>query len=527
MLSPLPRAGVLAAIAFAAAPTHVAAQELRGPPAEVRPGPQLAVPAVPSFVLPPEEPGFRSVRELRVRGRHSWLGTEITVKGYVTWIYDCAKAIRQPGETPAQTQRRIDDDQTRCERPKFYLGATKDAPPERSIWVVSVPRHPTKTERRFIKPAELAKWPPVPKFALGDHVAVTGTWALQSPHGDRNSDGLLVFKALQPASPSPAAPARTAPPAPPKVAVKAPPKLPPAPPPRPVDRAKRQQSIKQTNEGARALGRGDVDAALREYKAAVATWPDNHSAWYYLSYAHTRKAEWSEAAAAVAEATRLAPDQVMYRMLRGLCLYELAVRRARERQAAAQGKKPEEVTPDLRAVNQDAALAELELAIHLNKELWRAHYYRGRIFRDRGDDATAAEAFTQAVRGAPPQAAPYVALAELYRRWDYFDQAIAVARLGIGVLQGTDERGDVLYMLGLAHEDKREDATAIDAYTKAFEARPDLALALFQRGQLFFRMNKHAAAKIDLEAYLAHPRASGFAKAQAARMLMDLAAKKP
>jgi hypothetical protein len=172
---------------------------LKTPAPEVSPGTALAVPAVPRFELPPGEPGVRTVRELRVRGQHDWLGTEITVKGYITWIYDCAKHVARPGEKPAQVQRRIDDDQTICERPKFYLGATKDAPPERSIWVVSVPRPPTKMERQRLPKSELASWPAVPKFALGDHVAVTGTWTLRSPHGDHNSDGLLVFKAQKPA----------------------------------------------------------------------------------------------------------------------------------------------------------------------------------------------------------------------------------------------------------------------------------------------------------------------------------------
>jgi tetratricopeptide (TPR) repeat protein len=526
MRSPFTRAAALAALALGAAPVLAAAQPLKGPAAEVKSGPELAVPAVPSFELAPSPPGVRSVRELRVRGQQD-LGTEITVRGYVTWVYDCAKQIAKPGETPAQTQKRIDDDQTLCQRPKFYLGDTKDASPDRSIWVSEVPRPPTKMERQRLPKAELAKWPAVPKYALGDYVAVTGTWDLQSPRGDRSSDGLLVFKSLQAATPAPPATARPAAAAP--RAQPAPPKVPPTPKPAPIEPEKQQKSIRQMNEGAKALGQAQWETATERYTAAVTTWPENHVAWYYLAYTYSRKLAWRDAVGAAANATRIAPDQAMYRLMHGLCLYEAAVQRAREAQAMKQGMKPEEVVPDLRGIAQDAALAQLELAIHLNDKLWRAHYYRGRILRDRGDDGPAAESFSRAVRSAPPQSGPYAALADLYRRWDHFDEAIEIARLGADNVVDPPEKADLYYRLGQAYEDKREDTLAVDAYTKALDMRRDLAPALFQRGQLYMRMKKPAAAKIDLEAFLASPGASAhpFARGTAARLLMEIAAKQP
>src|SRR2546430_7609572 len=51
-------------------------------------------------------------------------------------------------------------------------------------------------------------------------------------------------------------------------------------------------------------------------------------------------------------------------------------------------------------------------------ELWRAHYYIGRIYRDTGKSKEAAEALTRALQGAPSDPGPWVALAELYRRWE-------------------------------------------------------------------------------------------------------------
>jgi len=125
-----------------------------GPEAEVTKSPvKVDLPAVPAFDLPPASAdGGHSIKELRVKGRKLF-DTDITVHGFITWAYDCATAIRQPNETDAQVQDRIDSpkildkktgkmegDPTLCERPKFYIGDSKDTPPERSLWVVDLPR---------------------------------------------------------------------------------------------------------------------------------------------------------------------------------------------------------------------------------------------------------------------------------------------------------------------------------------------------------------------------------------------------
>jgi hypothetical protein len=166
---------------------------LDGPAPEVVTAPvKLALPIVPAFEMPPSEPGFHHPSELLVDGR-KLLGTEVKVKGYITWIYNCLAAVRKPGEPRAQAQKRIDDDQTLCERAKFYLGSSKDTDPERSLWVVDVPRPPFKLEKERLPKSELANWPAVPKLAVGDYVIVTGNFNLSSPHAERNSDGLLVY----------------------------------------------------------------------------------------------------------------------------------------------------------------------------------------------------------------------------------------------------------------------------------------------------------------------------------------------
>ena len=186
--------------------------KLKGPAAEVKKSDvKVNLPAVPGFELPPPNPdGSKSVKELRVKGK-KLLDTDITVKGVVTWVYDCKTALRQPGMTDKDVEKLMYDDQTKCERAKFYIGDAADTPAEKSMWVVDVPRPFTKIEMERLKPkaredelknpssrrCDSKKKDDCPVYDVGDQVEITGTWKLSSAHGDRNSDGLLVYKKMK------------------------------------------------------------------------------------------------------------------------------------------------------------------------------------------------------------------------------------------------------------------------------------------------------------------------------------------
>jgi len=499
--------------------------KLQGPAPEVVPSTvKLALPPVPSFELPPSEPGFHHPRELRVAGR-KLLGTDVQVKGYIVWIYDCTKAIAKPKETPAQTRKRMDEDPTLCERPKFYLGSTKDTALESALWVVDVPRPPNKLEKERLPKAELAARPPVPKLAVGDYVLVTGKYALSSPHSERNSDGLLVYGKLDHVAPS------SPPPPPPPSTPRQRPAVPaPVIPKRTAstaDAAAQHSSIQHTNTAMKAYGQKQYAMAIVEFEQAIKLWPDNHVAYYGLAGAHMGNRSWEQARDAMAVAVQIAPGEPMYHLFHGRAQYEAAVQEAREDQARRQGLGPDDIIPDLSSVNFDAALASFTQAVKLNNNLWRAHYYIGRIYRDRDETQWAAEELDAALHAAPPEPGPWIALCELYRRWDYNDQAIEVSLQGTTVVPETTGISDVWYELGLAYDDKRKDAEAITAFSKALEARADNYKANFQRGQVYFRTKDFVKAKRDLEDFLKAPGSNlDFARQQATKILMDIAAKR-
>lgn len=183
--------------------------KFEGPAAEVKKTDiKVDLPAVPAFDLPaaPSD-GSRTVKELRVKGKTA-LETDITVHGFITWVYDCPAAVRKANESDKDLQKRLDEDPTLCERPKFYIGDAKDTPAEKSLWVVDVPRPYHKLEMERMKksertapdrcePKEDPKKTVCPPYSVGDEVIVTGTFKLSSPHSERNSDGLLVYKKLK------------------------------------------------------------------------------------------------------------------------------------------------------------------------------------------------------------------------------------------------------------------------------------------------------------------------------------------
>lgn len=479
--------------------------DLPAPRPEIARGePKVALPAVPGFEPPVIEPGVHRPRELRLFGV-PLRGTEIRVKGYVTSIYDCAAelAISNPDLSRAALLDAIDRDPRHCDQPRFYLGEVKGAPVEASITVVDVPRRPSKPERDSLTPGELAAWPKVPTLAVHDHVIVTGTWALRSPRGEYDSNGLLVYKALEHLAPGVASAVRpaAAPASNPEPAAGAEPDIAvvtQAPLRRLVANPVFNASVDHLNACNKRILAGRYDEAIAECEAAAAAWPDNHLAWYEAASAYIARRQWREARDAAARAVAKRPDVAMYQLYYGMALYEAEQQRVREDQAAREHRDPGEVVIDPSALKLAAARDALFRATRLGPELWRAHYYLGRVYRDLDDARHAAEQFSQAIATHPSYLPPYVALIELYRRWDYADQALAVATLGISQVPATDAR-TLWYEAGMAQNAKHANAKAIEAFDKAVAGdHPDM-LARFLRGQVYLRKGRLADARQELE----------------------------
>lgn len=155
------------------------------------------LPEVPAFNIPARHPdGTLTVREMRLKSANM-LETQVRVKGFVTWIYDCVSEQQGPEESAKDTRKRIDEDPTICQRPHFFIGDSADTSAERSIWVVDVPRKPRADELRTMGRQERAELKKPPEIELGDEVIVTGVWNRESPKGFAKSEGLMVYEDLE------------------------------------------------------------------------------------------------------------------------------------------------------------------------------------------------------------------------------------------------------------------------------------------------------------------------------------------
>ena len=192
--------------------------ELQGAKAEVKKvEANLDLPAVPNFDLPPQG-NPHNVREMRLLGRNL-LDTEVDVKAYILWIYDCKEhggpkgPIGEPGMSDKDKEKIIEADMSLCWKPHFIIGDTPDTAPGLGIEVVEVPRPmlPVELKKFRRKPKAVRDaTPKPPEIKVGDLVVVNGTWAKRSPAGFANSTGLIVYHYLchdgQPCEPPPPMP---------------------------------------------------------------------------------------------------------------------------------------------------------------------------------------------------------------------------------------------------------------------------------------------------------------------------------
>ena len=179
---------------------------------------KLDLPAPPEFVEPKPYPdGSHSVTEMRLKGP-KFLEQQVKITGYVVFKYDLETCAREVGEKLVQKdaklcegkkdvidctlkvgQKSVADSPDQCDRPYFYLADAPNASFEKSIWIVEVPRPLRDDEKRDPQLVEaFKKGPPVPQLTVGEKLTVTGTWAIKSPQGFGNSDGLLVYAGSQP-----------------------------------------------------------------------------------------------------------------------------------------------------------------------------------------------------------------------------------------------------------------------------------------------------------------------------------------
>jgi tetratricopeptide (TPR) repeat protein len=276
----------------------------------------------------------------------------------------------------------------------------------------------------------------------------------------------------------------------------------------------KQASIEASNKGVEAYTHESWENAIKHFEEAVKLWRKNHPAWYSLGQIYGKKDEWDKAAKALSEAVRF-KDDAMYHMWLGVALYE--VERKAERESGKVG-------------NLDRAEAELARGVELNGDLFRGHWYLGRIYRDTGRPREAAEAWTRACALNPYFGKPFVRLGALYLRWDRVSEAIQVLSQGKQYVPADEDLTNIYYYLGMAYDAQAAANEAggpsrwdksIEAYSLAIDHRADNDQARFQRGLAYIKKGDRAKGMADLDNFLKRGSGSTFEKQEASKAMFS------
>ncbi len=282
-------------------------------------------------------------------------------------------------------------------------------------------------------------------------------------------------------------------------------------------------SIEAANKGVEAFAHESWETAINHFQDAVKLYPGNHAAWYSMGQVYARKNEWDKATNAFEQAVKYSKNDAMYYLQLGVALFE------------SEMEKVEEAKKDKTTYNPSYGPSEdaLKRAVELNNDLFRAHWYLGRIYRDTNRPKLAAEAWTRACMLNPYFGKPFVRLGELYLRWDKVPEAIQVLSQGKQFVVDDEDLTNIYYYLGMAYDaevranpSKGWDAS-IEAYSQALDHRADNDQARFQRGLAYIAKGDRAKGQADLDVFVKRGRASTFEKQEAMRAMYGAMAAMP
>lgn len=309
---------------------------------------------------------------------------------------------------------------------------------------------------------------------VGSYVTVTGVYA----------DGVIELSSLVTATGEPTLEAIASPLPPGSLTV-------PAPLPTP-DAGQRNLAEADYAACVKLYGAGAYAEAGQRCSTATRNWAGHANAYYMGAAANVAIQDWDAATAFIEQGLNYHPSQPMFRMLAGFIAYN---------------------SGDL-----DAAEVQLALAVQLEPDLWRGHYYLSLVHAKRGFDGAAAVELTTAIARGPRDALPYRALVALYSRWGYDAEAATVARLGIDVLPTeTELHHDLARALVLGGDDK----AAIKAFTQLLAVSPNDPRGLYGRGCAHARLKHEQQATSDLESFLVVATPAQQQDVEAARDLLD------
>ncbi|HEY7306444.1 MAG TPA: tetratricopeptide repeat protein [Bryobacteraceae bacterium] len=235
-----------------------------------------------------------------------------------------------------------------------------------------------------------------------------------------------------------------------------------------------QQSLDQTaaaydQHGVQLAQRGDLPAAIEQFRTALKLDPKEPAVWYHLGLAYDQARQTDEAMAGFEEALRLQPAHVEARYMLADCCH-----------------KRGDFAGELNLLSEVVKRAP---------EFADAHYNYGVALKRQGKVQAAAEELRAAVRLKPADPkyllALGVSLVEVDRK-----EAVRVLR---DAVRYRADDADAHYNLGLALATDGQDTTAVPELKRALELNPKHAAAVRAMGVTFIHQGKFDEAVAALQ----------------------------
>ncbi len=186
----------------------------------------------------------------------------------------------------------------------------------------------------------------------------------------------------------------------------------------------------------------NLDEAIDRLSRATKLDPSNPRIFFKLARALVKKERWKDAASAATSAASLAPTWASYHALAGHALVRDGAWRS--------------------------ARVALETAVRLDPNDADAHFDLATTDERLQDEQEALVHYTLAIRAAPSSSdVAYTALADLYRRLGYADQALAVVREGLAWSPSPHAHFVLATLAGAIAEEKKAMPEAVARYQEA------------------------------------------------------------
>jgi tetratricopeptide (TPR) repeat protein len=262
--------------------------------------------------------------------------------------------------------------------------------------------------------------------------------------------------------------------------------------------ADKRASIEHSNRGVELMTKQSSTDAAKEFEQALSLDPQNQLAAYNLGQLYAQQADgkcrqapgskectdlYEKAASAFEQAVKNNDKDAMY-------VYKLG-------------------NSQFEANKLDAARVSLEKALQLNKRLFKAHWFLGKIHEAQGRPKEAAAEYSESARLNPSFGKAFISLGKLYYVWEFLPQAATVLEQGAHTARDPEDRAAINYALGMTYDAQAAGSTApqplydkaIAAYQESLKDDPSSMDTKLQLGFTYADKGDKANGRKFLEEY--------------------------